>query len=489
MNAQLTTVRDGARASASTPRRSVSERPRVARSAVRIAGPRIRASTTATTKQTSAGRISRSTVLPPETAPGSSAPRLRPTAIATAAPSAATSSSCDAPAAGLVVTRECHSGQDERHADHRAEERGQRPRGEQRVDEDRPGRLSGGARDDGDDHAPGGHAEQRSGECHRSDLGGEREPCLPAPRAPRKQPSALGGQPAAQADRGDDREAEQERAGRAADEHQPARGDPAAAVGVEQLVVGTGEVERRVGRLQAVLPARLGGQGARDVPRMQAVGPERGEPRVDPVERMEGRQVLHRLDARREQQRRRGRETFGRGRDVAEQVRVAQLRDADRLQPDVAFGERLCGAADLEHLAAGRSARAREAAALQPDDLGKPVDGGDLDEVAGDPQLPEEDDAPDLSGRERPEHAPHGLVLARVGAVCERRPEAVDAEAALVVGKAREPAVERLLSGDETAADDRDRHRKRERHAGDDERGPERLRAQPGGRDSDCCAC
>ena len=199
--------------------------------------------------------------------------------------------------------------------------------------------------------------------------------------------------------------------------------------------------------------------------------------------------MLHRLDARREQQRRRERETFSCGRDVAEQVRVAQLRDADRLQPDVAFGERLCGAADLEHLAAGRSARAREAAALQPDDLGKPVDGGDLDEMAGDPQLPEEDDAPDLSGGERPEHAPHGLVLARVGAVGERRPEAVDAEAALVVGKAREPAVERLLPGDEAAADDRDRHRKRERHAGDDERRPERLRAQPGGRDAHRCPC
>jgi len=39
------------------------------------------------------------------------------------------------------------------------------------------------------------------------------------------------------------------------------------------------------------------------------------------------------------------------------------------------------------------------------------------------------------------------------------------------------------------AADDRDGHRKRERHACDDECRPERLRAQPGGRDAHCCAC
>ena len=128
-------------------------------------------------------------------------------------------------------------------------------------------------------------------------------------------------------------------------------------------------------------------------------------------------------------------------------------------------------------------AGSRQAPALQTDDLGQPVDRRDLDEVAGDPQLPEEDDSSDRSGRERPEHAPHRLVLARVGAVRERRPEAVDTEAALVVGKACKAAVQRLLAGDETAADDRDRHREGERHAGDDECGPERLRAQPGGRD------
>src|SRR6185503_18877030 len=114
------------------------------------------------------------------------------------------------------------------------------------------------------------------------------------------------------------------------------------------------------------------------------------------------------------------------------------------------------------------------AAALKPDDLGKPVDGGDLDEVSRDAQLPEEDHARDLSGGERPEDATNGLVFARIRAVGERRAEAVDAEAALVVGKAREPAVERLLPGHETSTDDRDRHRKRERHTGDDEGRPKR---------------
>ena len=102
--------------------------------------------------------------------------------------------------------------------------------------------------------AAGGDAEQRSRERHRPDLGGEREPRLPAPRAAREQPAALGGEPAAQADRGDDREAEQQRAGRAADEHQPPRGDPAAPVGVEQLVVGAGRWNAESADYSAVCP-------------------------------------------------------------------------------------------------------------------------------------------------------------------------------------------------------------------------------------------
>src|SRR5260221_565195 len=146
MKLQLTTVRDGARASASTLRRNGSERRRVSRSAERIAGASSRARTTATTKETRTGRRSRSTGLPPE------------------------------------------------------------------------------------------------------------------------QAATLGRQPSAQSDRGDDREAEEQRARLAADERQPPRGDLAAVVGVDQLVVGTAEPERFVGVVQPALPARLQRERPADVP-------------------------------------------------------------------------------------------------------------------------------------------------------------------------------------------------------------------------------
>ncbi len=138
MNAQLTTVRDGARASASTPRRSESERLRVSRSPARIAGPSSRARTTATTKHTSAGRIKqqdgvsvrhRSRVERPA-AEGDGDRHRRPTAATSTSWIRRRSESSSR--VSVVAPRAT------RHARDAAEERGDRPGGEQRVTEDRP---------------------------------------------------------------------------------------------------------------------------------------------------------------------------------------------------------------------------------------------------------------------------------------------------------------------------------------------------------------
>src|SRR4029077_13332550 len=107
-------------------------------------------------------------------------------------------------------------------------ERGDRPGAEQRMVENRPGRLPGGGGDPGHDHRSEGRSEDRTDQRHRADLTAEREHGLPAPGATREQSPSLGAEPAAQADRSDDREAEEERARLAADEDEPTRGDPAA---------------------------------------------------------------------------------------------------------------------------------------------------------------------------------------------------------------------------------------------------------------------
>jgi hypothetical protein len=125
-----------------------------------------------------------------------------------------------------------------------------------------------------------------------------------------------------------------------------------------------------------------------------------------------------------------------------------------------------------------------QAAAAKADDVAKPVDGRDLDQLAADPELAEEDDAADLPGSERPEHAPHRPVLAPVRLPAEGQPEAVDPEAARACGQLVEPSLERLLPGDEAAADDCDDHREGERDARDDEQRPKRTGPQPRPRDA-----
>jgi hypothetical protein len=86
-----------------------------------------------------------------------------------------------------------------------------------------------------------------------------------------------------------------------------------------------------------------------------------------------------------------------------------------------------------------------------------------------DAELPEEHDPSCLARRQRSEHAPHRAVLARVRPSAQRRPEPVDAETLGAVRKRAERPAKRLLARDQAAADDRDRHRKGERHTGDHE--------------------
>ena len=121
MNAQLTTVRDGARASASTPSRSVSDRPRVAplgRAHRRPEDPREHDGDHEADERREdqqehcAAARDRSGV----ERPAAEADRDRHRGA-----ERGDVEQLDAPAAGLVVTRQCHPGQDERHADHRAE--------------------------------------------------------------------------------------------------------------------------------------------------------------------------------------------------------------------------------------------------------------------------------------------------------------------------------------------------------------------------------
>ena len=370
----------------------------------------------------------------------------------------------------LVVSRQGRRGQHERHRGHSTRERPECPAREQSVGEDRSDRLTGGARDRSHDRRADGDAEQRARERHRADLGREREPRLPASCTAGEQAAALASEPAAQPDRGDDREPEQQRARLAADEDQAPGGDRSAPGRGQQLVVRAAQAEGGVRRVQRGLPTRLGGQDAADVPCVQAVRAQRREPGVHAVEGLERRQPLERVDARSNQYaRRRGRACGGR-RDVAEQARVSQLGDPHAVEPDVALVQaRVSAAADLEYLTRRRRAGARQPARPQSDDLREPVDAGDLDQSPRDAQLPEEHHAARLARRQRSEHAPHRAVLTGVRLSAQRRPEPVDAEALGAVRKRAERPAEGLLTCDQAAADDRDSHREGERHTGDHE--------------------
>ena len=353
------------------------------------------------------------------------------------------------------------------------------------------GRLPGGGGDQGHDQRSEGRSEDRADQRHRADLTAEREHGLPAPSATREQSPSLGAEPAAQSDRGDDREAEEERARLAADEDEATRGDPTTAVCVQQLVVRTAQPESGVGAVQPVLAARLGGERAGDVPRVQVVGSQRGEPRVDAVVGMECRQPLERLDARRQDEERGSGRSLGGSRDVAEQARVVELGDAHAPEVDGALGEPgRPAAADLDDLAARGGAGAREPAPAKVEDVREPVDRRHLDQLPADPELAEEDDPLHVTARKCPEHASNGTVLAPVRLLAEGKPEPVDPESACARREPAQAALQRLLPRHQAPADHRDEHRERERHSRDDEQRPQRPRAQPRRRDAKrrpCC--
>ena len=121
--------------------------------------------------------------------------------------------------------------------------------------------------------------------------------------------------------------------------------------------------------------------------------------------------ALQRLDARREQDAAAGTPPSCCG-HVAEQFGSAELREPTGFSR-TSLRRGGLGPRRSEHLAAGRSARPREPASSAESDLGQPVDRRDLDELAGDAQLPEEDDAADLSVASVPSTLPTSPVLAR----------------------------------------------------------------------------
>ena len=309
---------------------------------------------------------------------------------------------------------------------------------------------------------------------------------LPAPRAAREQAAPLGREPASQPDRGDDRESEQERARLAADER---RGGAAATVPrrvrVVQRVVGAAQPERRVGGLERRLGARLGGEDPRRRPR--CAGARREAATATSRRGRTGRAAPSRCSASTPGPRSSdgaARAAAVAGRDVLKSDRVAQLRDArpgaSRKSPSAeprAAASRRSGAPRSRPpcRSRGRRPERRRTAAARSStaaiSTSSPCTRSARKKI----------DAADAAGRERAERTPRRAGRrAPVRAPCERRartgrPGMLRA----LSGGAGERAGERLLPGDEAAAEDGDEHRERERDPGDDEQRPQRLGAQP----------
>ena len=351
--------------------------------------------------------------------------------------------------------------------------------------EDLAGRHAGLGGDRGGHGRAGGDPDEGASERDRADLRRRGEHDLPPARPAREQAPSLCRQPAAQADRGDEGEPEQERAQLSADQDEAVRRDLASVFHVEERRVRPAQSHRRVGRDRRLGP-RLVREHAVDVPGAKPAERERRDPRVDPVERLQRPEPLQRLDARCEQQPGARTVRGRRGGDVTEDARVSQAGDADPAQPHVVFRKmREPASPDLEHLAARGVARPRQPPRTETHDRREVVRGRDLDQLAVHAQLPKEDDSPDLARPERNERAAGTPVGGDVAAGVERRAEAVDPEAAGALGRRRERPPERLLPCDEAPAEDGHEHRERERDPGDEQGRAQGLRAQPRGGDGE----
>ena len=480
----VATVRAGARASARKARWSAVAAPRVQRSPSRIAGASSRPAATAATKQTSAGsRMYRSRF--PLSVPALALPLLSPIAIATAAPIAATSTS-RGPRPRRRPSRSAdghddREGRDHPHSDHDREPE-QR---DERVPEHGAGRQPGCVRDREHGDHPHDEAQEHAGERQGADLGRDREPDLRAPRSALRQAAGFVPDPAPHADRGDERESEQERADLAADEHHALRRDVSLAPRVEQRCVGRRELEGVALAREQGLHRGLAGEHAGDLPDLQPGRIDRRDPGVRPEDAVESRQVLELGGAASEQEHRAPQLRDGRGgaQRAAEDVSARNLGKPDPDEVNAALVEPGAAAgADLHDLAAARPANARPAAGDEMGDSRQVVDPGEPDELPVHRQRAERGEAVRAGRGEAGERGAHLPVRGRI-APADGQPEGVDAKAPLGGRQRGESPLQRPILSDEAAADDAGKRRGGRCDAGDHEQRPPRPGAQPCGRD------
>ena len=175
MNAQLTTVRDGARASARTPERQSAEAHR-ARAA---AGPALARAHRRPEEPGQDHRDHEANERREDQQQDGVSVRYRFGVEGPAAqsdgdrhrrPDGGDVHELDPAAVGVVVARQSRRPEGKRNAGDAAEERGDRPGAEQRMAENRPGRLPGAGGDQGHDQRSEGRSEDRADQRHRADL-------------------------------------------------------------------------------------------------------------------------------------------------------------------------------------------------------------------------------------------------------------------------------------------------------------------------------
>ena len=338
----------------------------------------------------------------------------------------------------------------------------------------------------GDRHTHRGQhgAQERSGEGDPGSLDPRERPQLAEPGAVALEPRPLGAGVAAQAGRGQQHEAEQERRRAAADQLQPPGRDGVGAPQRHQRVGRAGEAERGAEALDAARRGGLAVEQAADLPVVQRLRPDGGRPAVGAVERREHGQGGDRRDAAGDQHRR-GPALGGvrRARERAQGDRQRSRRAPDDDQAQAGLGHGIDRPpARLDDLAAGgthvrgsrpdASCSHRRGSSTAPSSTSRPprLSSGNASVRAGRAGA-------ERGQRRRGRPVEHGI------AAGGRRAEPGRGEAALGDRKLLEARSQAAVGGDGRSTDDAAQGRGRDRDAGGDQRPTARPRPRSRRRD------